>query len=105
MSKQKVVIKVGESYKAIEDLYCDNGRSYKAGHIFTVRSIDRTDMRHIQAMPDGENQTHALVRLLPYDFRRLFEDAPPQTYSLAEVRNGTGWPKGARFMLVQEVKS
>lgn len=27
---------------------------------------------------------------------------PEQTYSLAEIRNGTGWPKGVRFAAIQE---
>lgn len=26
----------------------------------------------------------------------------PRTYSLAEVRDGTGWPKGVRFQVVED---
>ncbi len=39
-----------------------------------------------------------------YEHQCWEEFCPPRTYSLAEVRNGTGWPRDVRFTVVENDK-
>lgn len=60
------------------------------------------DERGNNARPPTGDDYNALHWLVTLALNKL--DAQ-HFYTLAEVRNGTGWPKDARFMLVQEAKS
>jgi hypothetical protein len=51
----------------------------------------------VRAILDGLGAVDETPRVSPYPDHRSSE---PATYSLAEIRDGTAWPKGVRFALV-----
>lgn len=57
-------------------------------------------IEEIRAILDGLGAVDETERVSPYTGRPA---ASPATYSLAEIREGRGWPKEARFALVPGV--